>query len=99
MRIRLLEAAKEDLRLGWYFYESQSRGAGDYFLDRIQEDLNKLNEFGGIHSIEYGYHCMPAKRFPFAIFYRVQEDVVEIYAILDCRGHPDAIARRLGLSK
>lgn len=81
MKIRLLESAKEDLRSGWFFYESQSPGLGDYFLDRLHSDIDLLKGFGGIHSFEFGFQCMPAKRFPFAIFYLVEGDVVEVSRI------------------
>ena len=39
MDIRLLESAKEDLRSGWFFYERQSPGLGDRFLDAIEADV------------------------------------------------------------
>lgn len=99
MIIRLLESAKEDLRAAWFFYESQSAGLGDYFLDRLYADIELLRGLGGIHSFEFGFHCMPAKRFPFAIFYLVEANIVEVYAVLDCRSHPTVLANRLRASK
>jgi hypothetical protein len=45
VEIRLLETAKEDLREGYWFYEEQSSGLGDYFLDCMQADVKtRLNE-------------------------------------------------------
>ena len=44
MIIRLFESAKEDLRSGWFFYESQSAGLGDYFLDRLHPDIELLKK-------------------------------------------------------
>lgn len=32
MRIRILKSAQEDLREGYWFYESHEAGVGDYFL-------------------------------------------------------------------
>lgn len=43
----------------------------------------------------YGYHCMPASRFPFAIYYRVKNKRVQVVAILNCRMSPDRIRQRL----
>ncbi|APF18361.1 hypothetical protein Cabys_1612 [Caldithrix abyssi DSM 13497] len=38
---------------------------------------------------------MLSKRFPFAIYYKVHEDTVIVYAILDCRQNPNKIQKRL----
>lgn len=38
---------------------------------------------------------MPAKRFPFAIYYAVSNDTVYVVAILDERRDPEWIRRRL----
>ena len=35
MKIKILESAKEDLKEGFYFYESQERGVGNYFLESL----------------------------------------------------------------
>lgn len=99
MEIRLLETAKEDLREGWRFYEKNSEGLGKYFLDCIQADVQSLKIFAGIHERDGEYHRMLAKRFPFAIYYLVEEDRVDIYAILDCRRAPEWIAGRLKSSR
>ncbi len=98
MEIRLLETAKEDLREGWNFYDRQSTGLGDYFLDNIQNDIQSLMSYAGIHSISNGFYRMLAKRFPFAVYYLLKNDMIEIYAILDCRRDPEWIVKRLDLS-
>lgn len=95
MAIRLLETAKEDLREGWRFYETNSAGLGDYFLDCLQADIRSLSIFAGIHEIVEGYFRMFAKRFPFAVYYLIDRGSVDIYAILDCRRDPETIVKRL----
>ena len=99
MEIQVLESAKEDLREGWRFYEKQSDGLGDYFLDCIQADVRTLQVYGGIHETAKGFHRMLAKRFPFAIYYLIECGRVEVYAILDCRRDPNWIAKRLASSR
>ena len=42
MNIRLLEAAKDDLRNGWSFYEQKSPGLGNTFLAAIVSDVQTL---------------------------------------------------------
>lgn len=99
MEIRLLESAKEDLGEGARFYEDKSGGLGDYFLDCIQADVRSLHHFAGVHEVSGDFHRMLAKRFPFAIYYLIENDRVDIYAILDCRRDPDWIAKRLSSSR
>jgi hypothetical protein len=50
---------------------------------------------GGVHAKVFSYHRALSKRFPFAIYYRVEADVVRVRAILDCRRNPSWIRRRV----
>lgn len=92
MDIRLLETAKEDLREGWNFYEQNAVGLGDYSLDCMQADVRSPKVFAGIHEMADGFHRMLAKRFPFALYYLIESELIDIYAILDCRRDPEWIA-------
>jgi hypothetical protein len=38
---------------------------------------------------------MLTKRFPFALYYLIEESSIDIYAILDCRRDPSWIRERL----
>ena len=49
MNIRVLEAAKDDLRSGWLFYERQSPGLGNTFLAAIDSDVQILALYAGTH--------------------------------------------------
>lgn len=99
MDIRLLETAKEDLREGWNFYEQNAVGLGGYFLDCMQADVRSLKVFAGIHEMADGFHRMLAKRFPFAVYYLIENETIDVYAILDCRRDPEWIVKRLGSSR
>ena len=95
MKIELIDSAERDLLDGFEFYESQSRGLGDYFLDSLFSDIESLYLYAGIHAFHFKYHRLLSKRFPFAIYYRMQKHVIRIYAILDCRRNPARIRNRL----
>lgn len=96
MTVRVLKTARADLAAGYWFYEQQERGLGDYFLRRIYENLELLERIAGIHrKTNSGFHKMIARRFPYAIFYRIQGDTVEVFAILDGRRSPDWIGQQL----
>ena len=99
MEIRLLETAKVDLREGWKFYEKNAAGLGDYFLDSIQADVRSLKLYAGIHEMSEGFHRMLARRFPFAVYYLIENETIDVYAILDCRRDPEWIVKRLDSSR
>jgi hypothetical protein len=39
MQIKILESARQDLREGFHFYESQETGIGGYFLESLFSDI------------------------------------------------------------
>ena len=91
MKIRLLTDAERDLEIGADFYESQKIGLGAYFNDCLASDIESLKLYAGIHEKYKGFHRALSKRFPFAIYYDVNQDWIEIYAVLDCRQDPQKI--------
>src|ERR1044072_164823 len=95
MIVVILEDAAEDLESGAQFYESCATGVGDYFVDSILSDLDSLILFAGVHPIYFGFHRMLAKRFPFGMYYEVEDDVAYVYAILDLRRYPLWMRNRL----
>jgi len=96
MKIKILESAKQDLREGFHFYESQETGIGSYFLESLVSDIESLRLFAGIHGIHFGkYQRLLSKRFPFAIYYRIEANEIRVYAVLDCRRDPAWIRKRL----
>ena len=89
MKVRILGAASRDLIDGYRFYERQASGVGNYFLDSLAADIDSLVISAGIHALHFGrYRRLLAKRFPFAIYYRVEGDTALVYAVLDCRRSP-----------
>ncbi|HKL21528.1 MAG TPA: type II toxin-antitoxin system RelE/ParE family toxin [Tichowtungia sp.] len=95
MTVQILPEAEQDLIDGFSFYELQQPGLGRYFLDSLFSDIDSLEFFGGIHMNVHGYHRLLSKRFPFAVYYRVQNEQVQIYAVLDCRRSPAWVHDRL----
>jgi hypothetical protein len=96
MRLQILDLARDDLIEGFHFYEDREEGLGGYFLASLYADIESLKLFGGLHRKVYrGFHRALSKRFPFAIYYTVEEDIVRIRAVVDCRKRPSWIRRHL----
>jgi len=97
MKIRILDAAVEDLIEGFRFYEKLEPGLGVYFTDSLFSDIDSLSIYGGIHPVFFNsYHRMLSKRFPFAVYYRIVDQEVLVYAVLDCRRSPTWTRGRIG---
>jgi len=96
MRIEILDQAVQDLIEGFHFYEDQQAGLGSYFLTNLYADIESLRLYAGIHRRAYrNYHRLLSKRFPFAVYYTVQNEAVFIRAVVDCRRDPAWIRRHL----
>jgi plasmid stabilization system protein ParE len=95
LKIRLLSLALDDLDAGRRFYEKQQAGLGDYFLDSLFSDIDSLLLYAGIHQKVFGYYRTLSRRFPYAIYYRVEGEEVQVWRILDCRQNPAATVQRL----
>ena len=95
MKIEILESAENDLMDGFYFYQHISKGIGHYFLDALFSDIESLQIHAGVHMQHFGYHRMLSNRFPFAIYYRLNKNIIRVYAVLDCRRNPAWIRNKL----
>lgn len=95
MRVQVLDEATADLADGFRFYERQAGGLGEYFLDSLWSDILSLRIYGGVHAIYNGYHRLLSKRFPYAVYYRIEGGIARVRAVLDCRRNPKWISERL----
>jgi plasmid stabilization system protein ParE len=95
MNIRILPAAQSDIVEGFSFYEENQTGLGAYFIESILSDIDGLAATAGIHPIQFGKFKKIATRFPYSIFYLIENDLVDIYAVVDNRRNPEWISDRL----
>jgi len=95
MRIKILSSAVDDLHAGRLFYEKQGGWLGEYFFDSLFSDIDSLVLYAGIHQKVFGYHRLLSKRFPYAVYYMLEEDLAVVWRVLDLRRHPDKIRQAL----
>ena len=93
--ITVLQEVSDDLNDGRDFYNQSKEGVGDYFWDSVIADLESLIVYGGIHPKISGLYRMPAKRFPYSIYYEILDDVAYIIAVLPMRRDPKWISEKL----
>lgn len=96
MKIEILNSAQQDLLEGYTFYEKQAKNLGAYFLNSLFSDIDSLIINAGVHQQSFNnYYRLLSKRFPFAIYYRIENQTAQIYAVLDCRKNPSWLRKKL----
>jgi plasmid stabilization system protein ParE len=95
MTLRVLDLAEADLLAGFRFYQRRSRGVGWYFLDSLAAEIESLHLYAGIHRKYLGYFRMLSHRFPYAVYYQITGNEIQIWRILDCRRNPKWIRKQL----
>ncbi len=83
--LSLTKLSQEDIYLSEAFYEEQSQNLGTYFYNSIISDLDTLKFYAGIHAKYFGFYRMLTKRFPYAIYYEIKDEIVIVHAILHTR--------------
>jgi len=91
----ILKDVANNLKDGKYFYDQKEAGVGDYFWDNLVADIESLIIYAGIHNKRFGLYRMFAKRFPYAIYYEIKDDIAHVIAVLPMRRDPEWIKRKL----
>ena len=95
MIVVISDEAEADIADGSWFDELRQAGVDGYFHSCMVADIDSPSVYGGIHKVVNGYHRNLSVRFPFTIYYRVDDQTVTVAAILDSRREPTWIRRRL----
>lgn len=86
--INITDSAQDDLLAGFWFYQQQQLGLGTYFLDSLMADIDSLIIYAGVHAQVNGFYRGLGSRFPYAIYYLLQDNMATVFAVLDTRRSP-----------
>lgn len=95
MQVKITKKAEHHLENGYLFYEDRQLGLGTYFLDSLYSDIDSLAIFGGIHAKHLGAHRLIASKFPFAVYYKIKDNIAFVVSVLNCRRSPAWIKNKL----
>lgn len=95
MKLEILPSAERDLADGFWFYEKQATGLGNYFRESLISDIESLLTCAGVHRRIFDWHRLLARRFPFAVYYSIHDQTVVVRAVLDCRRDPAWTRKKL----
>ena len=93
-RYRLLADAAEELRHAVEYYEESSRGLGEKFLDEFERATDLICGMAEAWSpVDDDFRRFLIRRFPYAIIYRLDGDVVVITSVFHQHRKPDSWKR------
>ncbi len=95
-RLVIRPRAEVDLREARDWYESQRVGLGVEFVAEIDATIQILMRDPQRHPVYYrGFYRVLARRFPYKLFYRLEDDRITVFRILHARrDHPRLLGVR-----
>ena len=89
LKVYLRPEAEADIEDAATWYDRQRKGLGQEFLDDVLVALDTISENPNIYPIMYRQSRRAVvRRFPFGIFYRVDEGSVVVLAVMHGSRHP-----------
>lgn len=89
LTVRLREEAERDLYSAASWYEQQRSGLGHEFLDEILSALQVIPEQPLMYPVVHrNTRRALISRFPFGIYFRVEQSCIVVLAIMHASRHP-----------
>ena len=90
MKLRYTDRARDDLDVAFAWYERQRRGLGFEFLDCVENVVKSIIESPKMNRIRYSnFRSCVIRRFPFSVFYTVEDGEVVVHSVFDNRQDPE----------
>ncbi|WP_089728335.1 type II toxin-antitoxin system RelE/ParE family toxin [Candidatus Thiosymbion oneisti] len=89
MKLRYTDRAKDDIELAFVWYERQRRGLGYEFLGCVEVGVKSILDNPELYRVYYSHFrgCV-IRRFPFSIFYTIEDREIVVHSIFDNRQDP-----------
>jgi toxin ParE1/3/4 len=89
MRLRYTGRAKADLESAFSWYEKQRRGLGFDFLGCVEVVVENIKQTPRLYATHHDqFRRALVRRFPFSIFYSIEQEEIIVHAIFDTRQDP-----------
>ena len=92
MNLRYTDRARADLEIAFLWYEEQRYGLGLEFLDCVEAAIETISQMPRLYAKHHrNFRRALVRRFPFSIFYTIEENSIIIHAVFDNRQDPDRL--------
>lgn len=93
---QLTPEAEADLAEAIDYYEAQLPGLGHDFIDTFEKQLERVVQNPAQYQTRHrGVRRAVMRRFPYAVFYKVERDAVVVLAVEHQARHPEHWKQRL----
>jgi len=90
MKLRYTDRAKDDLEIALQWYERQKKGLGLEFLSCVEMAIKSIRINPEIYQVYYSsFHGCVIRRFPYVIFYTIENEGVVVHSVFDSRRNPN----------
>lgn len=95
LQLRIRPEAERDLEDAAAWYEDQRSGLGREFLDEMLQCMQRVVEEPELYPLLYRNtrRALP-RRFPFGVFYRVEEEFIMVVAVMHASRDPQRWKQR-----
>jgi plasmid stabilization system protein ParE len=88
--------AEQDIAEAYSWYEMQRVGLGEEFLSSVDACVEAIRRMPGLHEVVHEqYRRALVRRFPYAVFYEHENDVVTVYCVFHTSRDPAKWRKRL----
>jgi plasmid stabilization system protein ParE len=88
--------AEQDVAEAYAWYEDQRTGLGEDFLGCVEASIEAILRTPEMYSVIHkSYRRALVRRFPYAVFYEFETDVVTVYCVFHSSRDPEKWRRRL----
>lgn len=94
--LRFLPEIEDDLIVGYRWYETKSIGLGEEFLRMFYAYAGEISHNPLLYPKVYGeFRRKLIGRFPYAIYFRIEDNQIIVFGLFHCARDPRAIKRKL----
>jgi hypothetical protein len=96
--LSFLPEVARDAITGYDWYEDRSTGLGDDFLRLFYANANEIRRNPLIYPIVYkNFRRRLLRRFPYAIYFKIEEQIVIVFGLFHCARNPGFIEGSLNV--
>jgi len=94
--LHFLPEIESDIANGYMWYEQKSRGLGEEFLRMFYAKAQEIQRNPLLYQTVYkGFRRCLLRRFPYTIYFNIDEQNVIVYGLFHCARNPKAINKNL----
>lgn len=98
--LSFLPELEEDTLNGYRWYEEKTIGLGEEFLRIFYVLSNKIQRNPLVYQTVYkDFRRCLLRRFPYAIYYRIDKDKIIVYGLFHCARNPKNLKKNLHIRK